>query len=187
MLDATAPRIFETSFIGVRYLAAKRSPAVEHFATPNEANAWAAQQSEQLVRIFAWDEKITEGFNGFAVEEQRFLRGEYGQRSRVWHMPADVAAPHGPEPASAGKPTEAPRASVTATHYEIGVILKGHLGPIRERADTLSQAQEAAADKCRALGFAEYFELTKDEKIEHQKSDSVYLCVIESTNYAVAI
>jgi hypothetical protein len=110
----------------------------------------------------------------------------YGQRSRVWAMPADIGDQ---KPMAPGKPmSEAPRASVTYTHYEIRVLQGGVLIPIAaEHCDTLSQAQESAARRCRQLGYEEYFMLEPPDKLEAQKEDGVYLCVIETVHHAVSV
>jgi hypothetical protein len=103
MLDQSPPRVFETSYIGVRYLAGKRAPNIESFNTPSQANAWAAEH--EPVKFFGWQESVPEDFDGFAVEEQRFIRGEYGNKSRVWSMPSDVVDSK-PVAATKGKPVE---------------------------------------------------------------------------------
>jgi hypothetical protein len=65
--------------------------------------------------------------------------------------------------------------------------LKSKSTKIKERCETLNQAQEAAADKARALGFPEYFVLEPPEKLEDQKSDGVYLVTVQTRHEAVAV
>ena len=69
-------------------------------------------------------------------------------------------------PPSLPKPAPEPlRPSVVATHFEIRCRLDGRVTPLNERCDLLSEAREAAASKCRSLGYAQFHDLEPAEHV----------------------
>jgi hypothetical protein len=176
------PELIETSYIGVRFFAGKRSRSFVPLATLAEAHDWA-QRAVALdatvapPRFFSWQEQVPPDFDGLAVEEIRWRLDLTGQRARVWHRPtADSGAPV----MAQGKPLESRPPRVTRTHYELRAIIHGRPTQLRAREDTLKQARLAAERQCRALGFENFFELDTGENFADATADGVYLLEVKT-------
>ncbi len=183
------PELIETSYIGVRFFAGKRSRSFVPLATMAEAHDWA-QRAVALdatvapPRFFSWQEQVPPDFDGLAVEEVRWRLDLTGQRARVWHRPtADSGAPI----VAQGQPLEPRPPKVTRTCYEIRTIKDGRPTQLRAREDTLKQARNAAERQCRVLGAENFFELDAGENFAEATADGVYLVTVRTETVARAI
>ena len=76
--------MIETFFEGCRYLAGKRAPFREQFATRSQAEDWARerQRSDRDLQIFrfGFGETIPEGMDGIVITECRVRTDANGKR-----------------------------------------------------------------------------------------------------------
>jgi hypothetical protein len=74
------------------------------------------------------------------------------------------------------------------THFEIRCLKDGKPTPLKDRAETLNEAREAAEWKCRALGFKNFFELDAGESFADAMSqDGIYIVAVQTETVARAI